>query len=28
VGVAWLATHHPGRVKAWLDDGLTGADLH
>jgi glycerophosphoryl diester phosphodiesterase len=27
VGVAWLATHHPGRVKAWLDDGLTDADL-
>lgn len=22
VGVAWLATHHPGRVKAWLDDGM------
>ena len=30
VGVAWLATNHPGRVKAWLDTpdhGLTGADL-
>ncbi|ORV07025.1 glycerophosphodiester phosphodiesterase [Mycobacterium celatum] len=27
VGVAWLATRHPGRVKAWLQDGLTGADL-
>src|SRR5271155_6062440 len=26
VGVAWLATHPPGRVKAWLEDGLTGAD--
>ncbi|MDT5228654.1 MAG: glycerophosphoryl diester phosphodiesterase [Mycobacterium sp.] len=25
VGVAWLATNHPGQVKAWLDDGLTGA---
>lgn len=22
VGVAWLATHHPGQVKAWLRDGL------
>ena len=21
VGVAWLATHHPGRTKAWLEDG-------
>ncbi|ORW01685.1 glycerophosphodiester phosphodiesterase [Mycobacterium kyorinense] len=27
VGVAWLATRHPGRVKAWLQDGLTGAGL-
>jgi glycerophosphoryl diester phosphodiesterase len=27
VGVAWFATHHPGRVKAWLEDGLTGANL-
>jgi glycerophosphoryl diester phosphodiesterase len=27
VGVAWLATHHPGRVKAWLDDGLTGLEV-
>jgi glycerophosphoryl diester phosphodiesterase len=30
VGVAWLATNHPGRVKAWLDtpdQGLAGADL-
>jgi glycerophosphoryl diester phosphodiesterase len=26
--VAWLATNHPGRVKAWLEDGLTGADPH
>jgi glycerophosphoryl diester phosphodiesterase len=24
VGVAWLATRDPGRVKAWLGDGLTG----
>ena len=24
-GVAWFATHHPGRAKAWLQDGLTGA---
>ena len=28
VGVAWLATHHPGRVKAWLEDGLPGTDSH
>jgi glycerophosphoryl diester phosphodiesterase len=21
VGVAWLATNHPGRVKSWLEDG-------
>jgi glycerophosphoryl diester phosphodiesterase len=28
VGVAWLATNYPGRVKAWLEDGLTGADPH
>ncbi|OBI47947.1 glycerophosphodiester phosphodiesterase [Mycobacterium kyorinense] len=27
VGVAWLATRHPGRVKAWLQDGLAGAGL-
>jgi glycerophosphoryl diester phosphodiesterase len=27
VGVAWLATNHPGRAKAWLDEGLTGAGL-
>jgi len=26
IGVAWLATNYPGRVKAWLEDGLTGAD--
>src|ERR1700733_3038326 len=26
VGVAWLATNHPGRVKSWLEDGPTGAD--
>jgi glycerophosphoryl diester phosphodiesterase len=26
VGVAWLATNHPGRVKAWLEDGLPGAN--
>jgi glycerophosphoryl diester phosphodiesterase len=26
VGVAWIATNHPGRTKAWLQDGLTGAD--
>jgi glycerophosphoryl diester phosphodiesterase len=25
VGVAWLATNHPGRVKSWLQDGPTGA---
>ncbi|MBO0866506.1 MAG: glycerophosphodiester phosphodiesterase [Mycobacterium sp.] len=24
VGVAWLATRHPGQVKAWLEDGPTG----
>ena len=28
IGVAWLATNYPGRVKAWLEDGLTGADPH
>jgi glycerophosphoryl diester phosphodiesterase len=27
IGVAWFATHHPGRVKAWLQNGLTGANL-
>jgi glycerophosphoryl diester phosphodiesterase len=26
VGVAWLATNYPGRVKSWLEDGSTGAD--
>lgn len=25
VGVAWFATNYPGRVKAWLQDDLTGA---
>jgi len=25
LGVAWIATNHPGRTKAWLQDGLTGA---
>jgi glycerophosphoryl diester phosphodiesterase len=25
VGVAWLATHHPGRVKAWLNGGFDDA---
>jgi glycerophosphoryl diester phosphodiesterase len=25
IGVAWLATNYPGRAKAWLEDGLTGA---
>lgn len=24
VGVAWLATHHPARTKAWLRAGLSG----
>jgi glycerophosphoryl diester phosphodiesterase len=24
VGVAWLATHHPGRTKAWLDSRRAG----
>jgi glycerophosphoryl diester phosphodiesterase len=24
VGVAWIATNHPGRTKTWLQDGLTG----
>jgi glycerophosphoryl diester phosphodiesterase len=27
VGVAWFATHHPGRVKAWLQNKPTGANL-
>jgi glycerophosphoryl diester phosphodiesterase len=26
VGVAWIATHYPGRAKAWLQTGLTGAE--
>ncbi|CFE47446.1 glycerophosphoryl diester phosphodiesterase [Mycobacterium tuberculosis] len=21
VGVAWIGTYHPGRTKAWLEDG-------
>ena len=25
VGVAWVATNHPGRTKGWLQNGLTGA---
>jgi glycerophosphoryl diester phosphodiesterase len=25
LGVAWLATDHPGRTKEWLQNGLTGA---
>ncbi|MGE2692869.1 glycerophosphodiester phosphodiesterase [Mycolicibacterium pulveris] len=25
LGVAWVATNHPGRTKTWLQDGLTGA---
>lgn len=25
LGVAWIATNHPGRTKVWLEDGLTGA---
>jgi glycerophosphoryl diester phosphodiesterase len=24
VGVAWVATNHPGRTKDWLQNGLTG----
>jgi glycerophosphoryl diester phosphodiesterase len=27
VGVAWVATNHPGRTKGWLQNGLTGAGL-
>ena len=27
VGVGWIATNHPGRTKAWLQNGLTGAGL-
>lgn len=26
LGVAWLATNHPGRTKDWLQNGLTGAE--
>ncbi|MGV9801945.1 glycerophosphodiester phosphodiesterase [Mycobacterium sp. NPDC003449] len=25
IGVAWVATNHPGRTKDWLENGLTGA---
>lgn len=25
LGVAWVATNHPGRTKTWLQNGLTGA---
>ncbi|MEE6167333.1 MULTISPECIES: glycerophosphodiester phosphodiesterase [Mycobacteriaceae] len=25
IGVAWVATNHPGRTKDWLQNGLTGA---
>lgn len=25
LGVAWIATNHPGRTKGWLENGLTGA---
>ncbi len=25
IGVGWIATNHPGRTKAWLQSGLTGA---
>ncbi|MCV7153884.1 glycerophosphodiester phosphodiesterase [Mycolicibacterium pyrenivorans] len=25
LGVGWIATNHPGRTKAWLQNGLTGA---
>jgi glycerophosphoryl diester phosphodiesterase len=28
VGVAWLATHHPGRTKAWLQNRSTGNGTH
>lgn len=27
LGVAWIATNHPGRTKEWLQSGLTGAGL-
>jgi glycerophosphoryl diester phosphodiesterase len=23
IGVGWIATNHPGRTKAWLQNGLT-----
>jgi glycerophosphoryl diester phosphodiesterase len=26
LGVAWVATNHPGRTKDWLQNGLTGAE--
>lgn len=26
IGVAWVATNHPGRTKEWLQNGLTGAE--
>ncbi len=26
LGVAWVATNHPGRTKDWLQNGLTGVD--
>lgn len=25
IGVGWIATNHPGRTKAWLRNGVTGA---
>ena len=25
IGVGWIATNHPGRTKAWLQNGLSGA---
>ena len=28
LGVGWIATNHPGRTKAWLQNGLTGAAGH
>ncbi|AGM26726.1 glycerophosphoryl diester phosphodiesterase [Mycobacteroides abscessus subsp. bolletii 50594] len=27
IGVAWIATNHPGRTKSWLQRGLTGTTL-
>lgn len=27
LGVAWIATNHPGRTKEWLQTGLTGVGL-